>query len=655
MAEPITFNVSDIDESQARQVSPVIPEIPTPVANGTAEDARRFVNSLPGTATPSQRAAAVSVNQAAPGSNPITFNVSDIDKPQAQSEADAGTAQDGSQSQSVGQPWSAKGVLQTLGTKEGLEAVAEGATDPLVGFGKSLLQVAHSVGRVVNAATGDHLSSVLPTSFDVPSSLQTTDTAAKGAVGENIGALAETIAEFAYGTGEVEALGASAKASKYAQIAKLAKIIENSPSLMKMLSIARTSALSSVQAAAHGQSAVQGAEMGAVGGALAEAASYGIGKLVPKTAQAIAEAAETKYYAGQAEQSLNKMTLQTAVAGDVSDLAKQAATDVIGSEPATKGTVYSFGDAAGDIRASAKPIFEKVDQESNGAFQAATNQIADARKIIRNPSSVDSLESAQTLLKNAQAKMDSVFQKSSLNPEDLANARDSWRKAATLDELHDNLDRALIINQKALTASAKAGEIPEGSVQLHSGELMSLMNPTKFVGSVKRAINEIPKNRLAEVIGEDGAGKLTLLSDKFSQVMSSDRSQRALAAVLRSAAAKAPKGSPLNTLGYGLLSTIGAAGVGAGVGAGRAYATGNNVAAGAVTGGTVGAAAGGVAGLPLMTWHFFVTHPDLGIQLLNAAKKIAPYGEAATTALAPKYGRITHVYSPESGLQPVQN
>jgi hypothetical protein len=641
MAEPITFTVSDIDKPQAQtRQSPVIP---TPVANGTAEDAQRFVNSLPGTATPSQRAVAVSVNQA-----PISFNVSDIDQPQAQSEADAGTAQ--GNSQSVGsQPWSAKGVLQTLGTKEGLEAVAEGATDPLVGFGKSLLQVAHSAGRVVNAATGDHLSSILPTSFDVPPSLQMADTAAKGAVGENIGALAETLAEFAYGSGEAEALGAAAKASKYTQIAKLAKIIQDSPPLMKMLSIARTAALSSVQAGAHGQSAVQGAEAEAVGGALGEAASYGIGKLIPKTAPAITEAAETKYYAEQAEKSLNNRLLHVKVARDVEGLAKSAAADVIGIQPISKGTVYSFGDAAGDIRRAAKPTFEKLDEESTGAFQAATNQIADARDVIRKASSTKELEAARKLMAQGQAEMENVFTKSSLSAEDLQTARDSWRKASTLDDLHDKLDRALLINQKALTASAKAGEIPEETVKLSDDQLMSFMNPARFVKSVKDAVNEIPANRLAEVIGEDGKGKLMRMSDEFSQAMSSERSQRALAAVLRAAAAKAPKGSSLNTLGYGFISGLGGAALGAAGGAGLASATGDNPTAGAVKGAMVG---GALLSSGVTIWHFFVTHPDLGIQLLKAANKMAPYAEPAKTAIAPN---VTHTFDSVNGLQPVPN
>jgi hypothetical protein len=82
-------------------------------------------------------------------------------------------------------------------------------------------------------------------------------------------------------------------------------------------------------------------------------------------------------------------------------------------------------------------VFQQLDKESDGAFQATKNTIDAARKIIRNPSSMEALASAQKALSSAEAQQEQIFAKSSLNSEDLKNARTMWRVSSTLDDLHD--------------------------------------------------------------------------------------------------------------------------------------------------------------------------------------------------------------------------
>lgn len=477
----------------------------------------------------------------------------------------------------------------------------------------SALQTVHSGLRVVNAATGDHIPG-LPTSFKEPEQLE------PHGLYENVGSVGEQLAEFALGEGEIKG-GAKVLAEHYGQIAKLAKVIEETPLLRKALNVARVSAMSAAQSGAHGQSAAQGAAYGAAGGTVAELAGAGVGLLKGKTPEALEAAAKTEFEANEAAKAAKNLETQQNVQGQLSDAVKDAYARQGG---ASAQPIASYADLAEDLRAKAKPVFQQLDEESNGAFQATKNKLDAARKIIRNPSSMDALEKAQASLADGEKQLDTIFSDSKLDPQDLQDARSMWRVSSTLDDLHGRLDKAFSVPESARSAVS-------GGVTL---------DPKKFATQLNSAVRSIPEKQLTEAIGTEGVQNLYKINQQLAATLADESRTAALNRTLQAAARNAPKDSPLSTL---LLTPVAGAATGATIGAARAKLGGEDVLSGAAQGALIGGGAGVAADIPISAIHFLYAHPTLGIQLLNAASKGAPLGSQVVKQVA------THDFNPATG------
>lgn len=164
-------------------------------------------------------------------------------------------------------------VLKNEG-KLGLDLAAPGNPDilqnPIVqGAGKAVGETAHTIGRAINAVTGDSIK-WLPTSLEQPKSLEAQNDS------EMLGKMGENVAEFVLGD---EALKGVSIAEKLGIAQKINEFAQKSPTLAKLLNLGlnatRGAAAGAVTGELHG--GTQGAEEGAVGGAAGEVAGAGIG------------------------------------------------------------------------------------------------------------------------------------------------------------------------------------------------------------------------------------------------------------------------------------------------------------------------------------------------------------------------------------------
>lgn len=146
-----------------------------------------------------------------------------------------------------------------------------------VGAIKGLGETAHTIGRVINAATGDNIK-WLPTSLEEPKELGS----ANG--GEIAGKIGESIAEFALGD---EALKGLSIAEKLGIAHKITEFAKTSPLAAKLLDLGlnaiRGGAVGGVTGGAH--EGKQGAETGAALGAGAELAAPVVSKVAGKVVE----------------------------------------------------------------------------------------------------------------------------------------------------------------------------------------------------------------------------------------------------------------------------------------------------------------------------------------------------------------------------------
>lgn len=475
--------------------------------------------------------------------------------------------------------------------------------------------------------------------------------------GGKVGAVAEGVAEFILGEEALKGLTAGERLLKIAQVTKLMEkypaMAQAAEQAMKLKSlqvagrIARTSALSAGQAGLHNESMVQGAESGVVGGTIGEVAGAAGSYLKTLTPKARAAAAKAEFLAEKAKAQDALESLSQKGADEVENTALKAAKNAgaTTTEDALN-TTYTFDNAAYDLKASAKPTFEALDKESGGAFETIKNRIDNARKIIRNgAASLDDLEKAQDALRVANDQMDALFKQSSIDSTKLEAARTAWRKASTLEELHDGLDRAYNTSSVIRPTQAKTlinavteeGGVNPAEVGIQT-KVGSMLDPKKFSARFRSTVDRIGRERLIDALGDEGIQQLDDVDHLFRTSLASQKAQQGLTRTVLAAAAKAPKGSPLNTLGYEMLSATAGAGIGAVYGAvtspegERTY--------GALQGATYGGLVGGVVGIPISLAHFLYEHPRFGVAVLRAVKSSAAPLSTATHVFHQSTGRV---------------
>ncbi len=520
------------------------------------------------------------------------------------------------------------------------------AEDVGAGIVKGAGQTVNTVSSVLNKipVVGKYLA---PTEgINAATEIETpTNTAQKVGVG------AEGIAEFFLGD---EALKSLSIAERLGMASKVAKLAESNPVIARIISgglnAARTGTTSAAQSALHapegerGSAALSGAEYGAAGSAVADAAAAGISKMIPMTKQGLFK---------QAEQELaEQLSTRRNAAGAIEEAAAKASDAARGVTfpSANASEASTFQQAAQEIKSHFNPVFDALREQSGGilnhetgrfgpnGFDDAVSQIKNAKKIIYspNPASTDALKQAETELAEGNKKLEDLFGKN----DEYANAKAAWSKASTLEELHDSIDKSF-----TEPFGVRDSGITRGSL----GEI----NPKKFVARANKAIDAIGPDKLRAAMGKDAYNDLFTVRSEMDNMLSDAAYGKQTDRLVREYASNLPKGSPMRTAGYAFLTALAGAGIGATAGGVKAGLSNEEVSAGAAQGAVMGGVLGASASLPISAVHWLYTHPSQAVAVLKAAKGGAqPAAQAAKQVAAQA---VTHVYSPEDEtLIPVQ-
>ena len=489
-----------------------------------------------------------------------------------------------------------------------------------VGAAKGVGETGHTVGRIINAATGDNIGQ-LPTSFQQPDYLRSDNGY------ETAGKVGEGVLEFVMGDAVLKGLTLS---SKISIAIKLAKVVSDEPYVAKIveagINASRMGLVSGVQSGLHEAtpgSVETGALTGLAGGLAGEALGAGAKAIFPFTkAGRIASATETAEkqlkLSGDLEKALaigKDETLSNAAYNAMKD----AGVPITDPSFAEDLRGYTFGDASTDIKDHFNDTFNKLRAETTPAsgglsqFDEASNQIKMAKRVLWSPTavSVDSLEAAQKSLTDGEAKLEQVFNNSSISEDELKAAKDGWRKAMTLDDLHDVIDKSYNIPQEGRGVS---GLDPE-------------LNEKRYVTNVNKAFRDIGEKKLTDALGRDGVKQLYMVHDAIQEITNDNVKAAKLERLTRAAMGAGSKG-----LEFGVGTGITTA---ASVGAHFLGAT-NPVVGGMVLSGGA--------------YTYLYTHPEKAITLLKMASKSAPIA----TQLV-KQG-VTHAYDPVKGsVEPIEH
>lgn len=156
------------------------------------------------------------------------------------------------------------------------------------------------------------------------------------------------------------------------------------------------------------------------------------------------------------------------------------------------GRVRSFGDAAAEIKKAAAPIYDKLNEVSDGEFTTLQNKVRSLQQqAFRDPGN----EEIPQQLKEAEGKIERLFQDHAkdVSPDDLANARNGWHDAKILEKIHDAVDGAF-------------DGIPE-SVAKRTG-ITRGFSGDDLQNNLGSMLKKIPQKEVERVIGSDGLDNL---------------------------------------------------------------------------------------------------------------------------------------------------
>ncbi|HXM59438.1 MAG TPA: hypothetical protein VN950_01190 [Terriglobales bacterium] len=473
-------------------------------------------------------------------------------------------------------------------------------------------------------------------------------------IAQKIGVGAEGIAEFFLGD---EALKGLSIAERLGMASKVAKLAETNPVIARIitggLNAVRTGTTSAAQSVAHApegeraSAALTGAEYGAAGSAIADAAAEGISQMMPLTKQGLFKKAQDEL----AEQEGLRLR-----AGRGIKEAAAKASDAATGTPYSQYTLpdsskaWTFQDAADEIKSHFNPVYDALREQSGGVlnhetgrfgpngFDDAVSKINNAKKVIYSPSpaSTDALKQAETELAEGTKTLDALFG----NNDAYKEAQAGWSKASTLEDLHDSIDKSF-----TEPAGVRASGITRGSL----GEI----NPKKFVAKANKAIDEIGPDKLKTAMGSDAYNDLITIRSEMDNMLSDEAYGKHTDRLVREYASKLPKGSMGRTAGTMLLTVLAGAGIGATAGGVKAASSNEDVSSGAVQGALMGGVLGASASLPISAVHWLYTHPSQAVAVLKAAKGGAQPAAQVLKQVAAQ--GVTHVYSPEDGtLTPVR-
>jgi len=107
--------------------------------------------------------------------------------------------------------------------------------------------------------------------------------------------------------------------------------------------------------------------------------------------------------------------------------------------------VRTFGDAADQIHSVAEPVYQRLDQVSDGNFNKYKEAAKQAEKIMRSATSVEAYESAAQRLSDANKAIGDIIDKNAgeVSRADYLAAKNAWRMGSRMDELHTHFERMM--------------------------------------------------------------------------------------------------------------------------------------------------------------------------------------------------------------------
>jgi hypothetical protein len=166
--------------------------------------------------------------------------------------------------------------------------------------------------------------------------------------------------------------------------------------------------------------------------------------------------------------------------------------------------VTNFGEAADQIQAAVKPIYQKLDEVSGGQFTALRNQAKAASKVMFQPGSVDAYEKALDSKQAAEQGIQDLFNRHSgdVNRVELQTANSAWRDSVVLDNLHSTVEGAIKGAPQNIADSLGTNRLIRGN------SLTTRLN---------KLLQSTPQADVERVIGRDGLENLYRVGDLLSK------------------------------------------------------------------------------------------------------------------------------------------
>jgi hypothetical protein len=260
--------------------------------------------------------------------------------------------------------------------------------------------------------------------------------------------------------------------------------------------------------------------------------------------------------------------------------------------------VQTFGDAAAQLRAATEPVYQTLDRVSGGDFGKWRDASQAALRVIRNGTTIEGIENAETRYAEANARMNDIIDhnRGAVSQGDYQAIKAAYRDSYPLQQLHAVMERMM----GGVTTEETASGLPR-----------------VFTGNVEALESFLSKdsNRadVQRVIGQDGIVNLK----KLAVLMGDANSVRSTNTVLRETAKQ-------------LAMRMGHAGTGALIGGVVGHALGIGTEQGALGGALT---ADGMRAV----LRYAATNPRIGNMVEFAAThKVDPnvYGPAIASAIA---------------------
>lgn len=166
--------------------------------------------------------------------------------------------------------------------------------------------------------------------------------------------------------------------------------------------------------------------------------------------------------------------------------------------------VTNFGEAADQVQASVKPIYQKLDAVSGGSFTALRNQMKVAQKIMFQPGSMDAYEKALASKTEAEQGIQDLFNRHSgdISRVELQSANSAWRDSVVLDNIHSAVEGAFKGAPQSIADTIGTRRLLRGD------NLTSRLNAL---------LKKTPQANIERVIGADGLQNLYRVANLLSK------------------------------------------------------------------------------------------------------------------------------------------